>query len=148
MRKPKAIQLVIKCIWGVLAVHSSDHYTAHHSSALAVGRGRIGILTRNFMNSEHSGILYCLTWAHELLLVRFGSLAAPRDGLSLYLGTAWLGTRYVQLYCLVLLHASASELASLRSYSHSTSTQYYCGIARMSRRSVRDIRHGTASSGW
>ena len=25
-----------------------------------------------FMNSEHSGILYCLTWAHELLLVRFG----------------------------------------------------------------------------
>jgi hypothetical protein len=31
------------------------------------------------MNSEHSGILYCLTWAHELLLVRFGSLASPHD---------------------------------------------------------------------
>ncbi len=27
----------------------------------------IGILTHNFMNSEHSGILYCLIWAHELL---------------------------------------------------------------------------------
>eukprot|EP01043_Picozoa_sp_COSAG02_P020823 COSAG02_NODE_1036_length_15051_cov_25.548154_18_plen_154_part_00 len=30
--EPKAIQLVIKCIRGVLAVHSSDHDTAHHSS--------------------------------------------------------------------------------------------------------------------
>jgi hypothetical protein len=28
--EPKAIQLVIKCIRGVLAVHSSDHDTAHH----------------------------------------------------------------------------------------------------------------------
>ena len=39
----------------------------------------IGILTENFMNSEPSGILYCPTGAHVLLLVRFGFLASPHD---------------------------------------------------------------------
>ena len=40
--EPKAIQLVIKCIRGVLAVHSSDHYTAHH---ISVGRDLDGKVT-------------------------------------------------------------------------------------------------------
>eukprot|EP01043_Picozoa_sp_COSAG02_P108097 COSAG02_NODE_44119_length_368_cov_11.449814_1_plen_119_part_10 len=40
--EPKAIQLVIKCIRGVLAVHSSDHYTAHHDDDVRVHAGARG----------------------------------------------------------------------------------------------------------
>ena len=60
--------------------------------ALCLFKFGIGILTEIFMNSEPSGILYCLIWVHELRTCR-NARGRSTEWLSRFLEITVRGTR-------------------------------------------------------
>ena len=55
-----------------------NSHDVNRTWALCLCEFGIGILTENFMNSEPSGILYCLIWVHELIEEHAEMRAADR----------------------------------------------------------------------